>query len=99
MNRLHAGVVFLSVVLCVPLAAACVRQRLTTPLMLLGTIALGLLVNAATTGGLAGVFGRYEGRVVWLLPLWVLVSAWTLAGGRAKPPGRLAPVTGCSGRP
>ena len=32
-----------------------------------------LIVNAAFTSGLAGVSHRYQGRIIWLLPFFVLI--------------------------
>jgi hypothetical protein len=36
-------------------------------------ILLGLLANAAATGGLSGVFPRYQARIAWLLPVGALL--------------------------
>lgn len=36
-------------------------------------IAIGLLANAAATGGLSGVFPRYQARIAWLLPAGALL--------------------------
>ena len=38
------------------------------------TIATGLAANAFATGVISGVYGRYQGRVVWLLPLWLIAA-------------------------
>jgi hypothetical protein len=45
MNRLHAAVVLIGVVLSVPLAAACMRRRLTASVVLLAAISLGLVAK------------------------------------------------------
>lgn len=38
-------------------------------LAFLGAILLGVVANAAATGGLSGVFPRYQARIAWLLPV------------------------------
>jgi hypothetical protein len=35
-------------------------------------LAAGLVANAAVCGALAGVFDRYQGRIVWLAPLFLI---------------------------
>lgn len=45
-------------------------------LAIIGWIMLGLVVNAAVSGVIGGVFDRYQGRVAWLVPL---VAAAALA--------------------
>lgn len=38
-------------------------------LAIIGWIMLGLVINAAVSGVIGGVFDRYQGRVAWLVPL------------------------------
>jgi hypothetical protein len=40
---------------------------------LLAAVILGVLGNAAATGGLSGVFPRYQARIAWLLPAMALL--------------------------
>ena len=42
-------------------------------LAFLGAALLGVLANAAATGGLSGVFPRYQARIAWLLPVGALL--------------------------
>lgn len=58
----------LAVLIAVPLS----RQRMpsASPASALVLVLLfGLLANAAICGVLAGVYGRFQGRIVWLLPM------------------------------
>ena len=67
----------------VALAGLAVARRLERRLGgLLGVVALGLLLNAAATGGLSAVHDRYQNRVIWLLPLAAMAAA--LAAGRYR---------------
>jgi hypothetical protein len=56
--------------------------RLTAALALL---VLGVALNAGVCGAISGAFGRYQARVVWLLPLGAMIAA---AGARAAKPLR-----------
>ena len=97
-NILHGIVVVISIGACGPLLLACRRRHLSRPIVLLTIIVIGLLANAFITGGLSSVQGRYQGRVIWLLPFWAMLSAWGLsivAAGRARPDdvaGRIVPA-------
>ena len=91
-NRLHGAVSALSLIAAVPLAGACARRRAFRPAVLLAMILLSLLANAFITGGLAGVFGRYEGRGVWLLPFFVIAAGLVLYPGLATRSRRRAAV-------
>jgi hypothetical protein len=55
------------------------RRKLYLPVYLAGLVAVDLVANAFITGTLSAVHNRYEGRVIWLLPLLVLVMfyEWT----------------------
>lgn len=76
MNRLHEVVAALGALACLPLAVAMARRRQVAALALLAAILAGMLANAAVAGGLSGVFGRYQGRIVWLVPFWALLALW-----------------------
>ena len=62
-----------------------------SPAGMLLFVVVALVVNACVCANLSGLFGRYQGRVAWLLP--VLVAAATLARGREA-----AAPEGASGR-
>jgi hypothetical protein len=49
-------------------------------------IALFLIGNAAITGGLSGVWVRYQARVVWLIPMTALMLAASYAYRSARVP-------------
>lgn len=55
----------------------------------------GLAANAWITGGLSGVFSRYQARVAWLLPFVTLLALGLLWSGR---PGKRSPIRGGEGR-
>lgn len=74
LNEVHAGVAGISFLLCGPLAFSCWRRGAPLPAALLGIVLLSLLINAFATGALSGVFGRYSGRAIWLLPFCDVVS-------------------------
>jgi hypothetical protein len=42
-------------------------------LAFLGFVLVGVVANAAATGGLSGVFPRYQARIAWLLPVAALL--------------------------
>lgn len=45
------------------------RRRDGVALALVGFVVVGVAANALATGGLSGVFPRYQARIAWLLPL------------------------------
>nr|WP_198373410.1 hypothetical protein [Roseomonas rosulenta] len=49
------------------------RARDAVRLGLLAAILVGVVANAAATGGLSGVFPRYQARIAWLLPVGALL--------------------------
>lgn len=83
-NDAHAAVAGISLLLCGPLAFACWRRGAPLPVALLGVVLLGLLINAFATGALSGVFGRYGGRVIWLLPFCDVVSCCVLWSSQCR---------------
>jgi hypothetical protein len=82
-NAVHGAVALASLLASVWLASSCIARGLWRPAVLIGTILFGLVVNAFASGALGGVFGRYEGRVVWLLPFGALAAGLVLARYRA----------------
>lgn len=96
-NLFHTAVAVIGLLLAVLLAAVCVRRREFRPVVLLGLIALSLLANAFATGALAGVFGRYQGRGIWLLPFFVIAASFVLRpwtpNQRHVAPNASVPVT------
>ncbi|MBR9650646.1 hypothetical protein [Thalassovita aquimarina] len=44
-------------------------------------VLVGLMLNAAVTGGLSGVDDRYQSRVIWLLPFAVMLAGLAWARG------------------
>ncbi len=79
LNILFDVVLILSLI---PLAAALVRGRKYDPpaFYIVLALVLFLIGNAAATGGLSGVFDRYQARVIWLMPLFG-VLLWRRWGG------------------
>jgi hypothetical protein len=79
--------------------AWCARDALA--LAFLAMIVVGVVANAAATGGLSGVFPRYQARVAWLLPVaaLLLLRAPLRRRHAATAPDAVAPVEPPSGRP
>ena len=75
----HAGA---SLILCVVFALASLRSGDRRSAIFIGVILLGLLSNAFATGALAGVFGRYQGRAIWLLPFAAVVTGFVVVRDR-----------------
>ena len=71
--RLHAPVLALALVALAIAAHDARRARDHLRLGFLGCLALGLLANAAATGGLSKPHPRYQARIVWLLPAAALL--------------------------
>ncbi|MDT7952739.1 MAG: hypothetical protein RQ966_14650 [Acetobacteraceae bacterium] len=84
-NAAHFGVITLCAAASLGSLIALLRRRLTRPAALLATVLTGLLSNAAFTGAVAGVFPRFEGRVIWLLPFAVMAAALALRNSRVAP--------------
>ncbi len=82
LNTLHALVAAASLAFGLVFALQCGGRRLYRPALLVGVVLLSLLANAFATGALGGVFGRYEGRLIWLLPLSAAMAALALARSR-----------------
>jgi hypothetical protein len=66
---LHAAGLLLALPLLALAGWRAWRDRDAARLGLLAAILVGVLGNAAATGGLSGVFPRYQARIAWLLPV------------------------------
>jgi hypothetical protein len=84
MNIFHDIVIVGSLLLGAYFIAICLRAGEFRPTVLVAIVALGLLANAFATGALGGVFGRYEGRGIWLIPFCTLVAGLALAKTRKR---------------
>jgi hypothetical protein len=78
LERVHAAAVLLSLVL----AALLLARRPTgeawpAAVLFFALAALGMLINAGVCGALSATHGRYQARVVWLLPLAAVALAAT----------------------
>jgi hypothetical protein len=73
-----SAVATVGLLLLLPLMIIAYRRRDTLALTLLLTIAVALLVNAATAGALSNVRDRYQSRIVWLAPFAaaLLIRRW-----------------------
>ena len=90
-NRFHAAAALLMI--AVGLRAMLTRRnhdRRAT--LLVATILLALLFNAAITGAISGVHGRYQGRLIWLLPFAALACAIPRRAPAQPPPGSPHPA-------
>jgi hypothetical protein len=56
-------------------------------LAIIGWVMLGLVVNAAVSGVIGGVFDRYQGRVAWLVPM-IAVAALAMLRQRHPAPAQ-----------
>lgn len=82
-NRFHAAVALVMLGVVLRGARAADRRALLLP----ATILLALLANAAVTGAISGVHGRYQGRLIWLLPFAAMACAVTRrSSATANPP-------------
>lgn len=78
MNRLHGIVYGLATIAAAVLAVPLWRRSNQRFLMALVAIIVALVANALVTGVISGVHGRYQGRVCWLLLLWVIMAGCVL---------------------
>lgn len=69
LNLVHAGVLLLALPLLAVGGWRAWRAGDSVALAFLAAILLGVVANAAATGGLSGVFPRYQARIAWLLPV------------------------------
>lgn len=89
--------------LSVLLAAMFARHRRHRPdeaaqtLAIVSVLLIGLLVNAAICGVLAGVYGRFQARIIWLLPMAAALVV-PLLMPRPAPAGPTPAASGPSAR-
>ncbi|HEV7266104.1 MAG TPA: hypothetical protein VGN83_14460 [Falsiroseomonas sp.] len=81
----HIPILLLAALAAPPLLWRAVRRRDLPRGALLAGALLALLANAAATGGLSKPHQRYEARIVWLLPLAVMLSALPRRGAPGRP--------------
>ena len=81
-NAVHAAVALAGLAACLWFGAAGLAQGLYRPALLIGTILFALVVNAVVSGALSGVFDRYQGRIVWLLPFAGVAAGIALSRSR-----------------
>ncbi len=74
---IHAAVMLLSLSLLGLEAWRAWRARDGVAAAFLGFVLVGVVANAAATGGLSGVFPRYQARIAWLLPVAALLMLMT----------------------
>ncbi len=72
LQLLHRATGYLSLAILV-VACALEWRRRSLLSGLLGAVLVALIVNAAVTGGLSGVYDRYQSRFVWLAVLGTLM--------------------------
>jgi hypothetical protein len=66
-NRFHTAVIVISLLAAVHFGIRCVSAVEFRPVVLALVVALGLVANAFVCT-LSGVYGRFEGRGIWLIP-------------------------------
>ena len=84
-NALQAGVTFISLLVAIGTLPRLLARGLTRPAALTATTLLVLLTNATFCGALAGVFARYQGRLIWLLPLTAVIAIRCLTDRARRP--------------
>lgn len=93
-NRLQQGVVLASAAVLAWLLRGFMRSGNLRMVQFIVVLTTGVLANAFVTGVFSGVFDRYQGRVIWLVPFGALaagLSAWQARHREPRPcaaPGR-----------
>ena len=85
-NAVYAAVALISLLVALGTLPRLIANRLTRPAMLTVTTLLILTANAVACGALGGVFARYQGRLIWLLPLTAIVVVLCAA----RQPGQIS---------
>jgi hypothetical protein len=89
--RLHGPALALALLALVLATRDAWRARDHLRLGVLGCLALGLIANAAATGGLSKPHQRYQARIVWLLPAAALLLLPAPRYAAGAPPRRSPP--------
>jgi len=84
LGQLSNIVIAVSFVLGLVLTAVYWRRRQWLPVILFGSIVMALLGNAMLTGGLSGVFDRYQSRLVWLVAFYAFAGLLWLNADRGE---------------
>ncbi|MBR0683914.1 hypothetical protein GXW74_25805 [Roseomonas eburnea] len=82
---LHLAVLLLSLPLLALAGLRAARAGDALRLWLLAALLVGVVGNAAATGGLSGVHARYQARIAWLLPVGALLLLLPAAPRRDTP--------------
>jgi len=86
-EALFSNIHFWAVVLSLPVIAIMLLWRRNPRLIALTAIVIPTIVcNAALTGILSDVDGRYQSRVVWLIPLLALLAIASVIDRQPQPP-------------
>jgi hypothetical protein len=73
-NLIQFIVILLSAACIVYLISSKIRKHLNSRMVLLGSMILFLLIgNAVFVGTVAGFSDRFQGRIIWLVPLYAIV--------------------------
>lgn len=77
-NDFHRWIAFGSLFAAFPLMIVLYRRGNRAQLGFLMVIIVGIVANSFVCGAISGVHGRYQGRVIWLLPFGVAAVALNL---------------------
>ncbi|HYZ62779.1 MAG TPA: hypothetical protein VE650_10030 [Acetobacteraceae bacterium] len=91
-NLLHQAVAVAGLVLCLALVWPAIGAGLLRETWLIVLVLASQLVNAFVSGALSGVFDRYQGRIVWLVPFTALACGLSLLRRRAGAPRGVRPA-------
>lgn len=83
-RRVHAAVVLAGAAASVVLLVLAIRRRERRLAGLLMLAFAAVIINAAFTGPLSGVYDRYGSRVIWLLPFVAIVGGAIMLRPRAS---------------
>jgi hypothetical protein len=87
-NLIHVPVALISTLLAFGLLAIGIfRRRIDDVTLLLATVCLAMLGNAAICGVISGPHDRYGSRLVWITTLAVMIAAMTRS---AREPGQVS---------
>lgn len=78
LQSLDHSVLLFCVFYCLFIAAVLARDGQWLAVKLMATVGLAVLVNAFVTGAISAPVGRYENRIIWLIPL-LAIASWRKA--------------------